>query len=226
MATKKSASKGGARKTATPGVQVRKNAASRSSRSAAAAEDQSARDKALVERAKDAPVGGNVLGNEPLGPGVEHEDHEGGDSDSLARRGVRGPITPIDERDEKAKAAVTGAPSVRERQTAPFANQGGARRALRPDAVDAVAKENAKEKANKVIVIATRTGFYPADGRVRRRGDVFEYTLGKNEKKLPSWMIARDGGYETRDSAETSEAFDNSPAAVLEVSRTGEVTQR
>jgi hypothetical protein len=75
-------------------------------------------------------------------------------------------------------------------------------------------------------VIATRTGFYPADGRVRRRGDVFEYTLGKNEKKLPSWMIARDGGYETRDSAETSDAFDNSPAAVLEVSRTGEVTQR
>jgi hypothetical protein len=187
--------------------------------------DQSARDKALLDRAKDAPIGGNVLGNEPLGPGVEHEDHEGGETDSLARRGVRGPITPIDERDDKAKEAITGAPSVRERQTAPFANQGGARRA-RPDAVGTVEKANAKDKAKKVVVIATRTGFYPADGRTRRRGDVFEYTMGPKETKLPSWMIARDGGYETRDAAETSDAFDNEPAAVLEVSKRGEVTQR
>lgn len=222
MATKKSG-----RKAATPGVTVRKNAASaRKTGARTAAEDQSARDKALVERAQDTPVGGNVLGNEPLGPGVEHEDHEGGDTDSLARRGVRGPITPIDERDDKAKAALTGAPSVRERQTAPFANQGGAVRALRADAVGAVEKDAKAEEANKVIVIATRTGFYPADGRTRRRGDVFEYTLGKNEKKLPSWMIARDGGMETRDAAETSDAFDNEPAAVLEVSKRGEVTQR
>lgn len=218
MATRKNA-----RKSATPGVTVRKSAASRSSRSKTAAQDQTTRDRALVERAKDTPVGGNVLGNEPLGPGVEHEDHEGGDTDSLARRGARAPITPIDERDDKEKAALTGAPSVRERQTAPFATQGGARRA-RPDAVGAVEKKSDKPKT--VVVIATRTGFYPADGRTRRRGDVFEYTLGKDEKKLPSWMIARDGSMETRDAAETSDAFDNEPAAVLEVSKRGEVTQR
>lgn len=221
MATGKSGKKSGARKGA-----AKSGRKSSARKSAANAGDQATRDKSLVDRAKDAPIGGNVLGNEPLGPGVEHEDHEGGDSDSLTRRGVRGPITPIDERDDKAKAAVTGAPSVRERQTAPFANQGGARRGLRPDAVGAVERANAKDKAKKVVVIATRTGFYPADGRTRRRGDVFEYTMGPKEAKLPSWMIARDGGIETRDSAETSETFDNSPAAVLEVSRTGEVTQR
>lgn len=221
MATKKTGTKSASKSTS---KSARKSSARKS---ASAAGDQAARDKALLERAKDAPIGGNVLGNEPLGPGVEHEDHEGGETDSLARRGVRGPITPIDERSDKAKAAVTGAPSVRERQTAPFAAQGGARRAAtRPDAVGVVERANAKDKAKKVVVIATRTGFYPADGRTRRRGDVFEYTMGPKETKLPSWMIARDGGYETREAAETSDTFDNSPAAVLEVSRTGEVTQR
>jgi hypothetical protein len=217
MATKKTGTKS-ASKSASKAA--RKSSARKSG---AKSTDQTERDKALLERAKDAPIGGNVLGNDPLGPGVEHEDHEGGETDSLARRGVRGPITPDRDKAAKQKKAPTGAPSVRERQTAPFATQGGARRA-RPDAVSVV--ENKNKKETKVVVIATRQGFYPADGRLRRRGDVFEYTMLPGDGgKLPSWMIAREGGVETRAAGETSDAFDNEPAATLQVSKRGEVTQ-
>src|SRR5688572_24782982 len=52
-----------------------------------------ARKRAQMDEALD----GNILGSDPLGPSTEHEDHEGGVTDSLARKGVRGPIAHLAE---------------------------------------------------------------------------------------------------------------------------------
>lgn len=85
-------------------------------------------------------------------------------------------------------------------------------------------------EARAVSVRAIRTGFYPADGRIRKPGEIFDYVpvkdakTGKVEELLPSWMQAVDGGTESRVSGETSPSFDDSPAAVITVKRDGSVT--
>jgi hypothetical protein len=162
---------------------------------------------------------------EPSGPGVEHEDHEGGETDSLARLGVRAPLQTAEEREEAEEdyESVVRAPSVRERQTGLRAAvvQGGVggirgqRRGVRvtrtdlseseqrklakeQDAADAKAR-GIKEGSVAVPVIATRLGYYPAEGRLRAPGEAFEYILGPEEEELPSWMEDPTGKIPTRD---------------------------
>lgn len=93
-----------------------------------------------------------------------------------------------------------------------------AQRAAEEAAAQARAEVKAKEEAERKIaadeakrsvpVRAIRTGYYPAEGRIRVPGakdgsDYFDYVLrkdadGKVETELPSWMVAIDGKVKTR----------------------------
>lgn len=91
---------------------------------------------------------------------------------------------------------------------------------------DAVAKDR-EERA--IPVRALRTGFYPADGRIRKPGEIFDYVPvkdkdGEEEELLPSWMQAVDGERDSRVAGETSPSFDNSPAAVITINKDGSAT--
>lgn len=92
---------------------------------------------------------------------------------------------------------------------------------------DAVLKDR---EARAVSVRAIRTGFYPADGRIRKPGEIFDYVpvrdakTGVVEELLPSWMQAVDGGIESRTPGETSPSFDNTPAATLTIGKDGSVS--
>jgi hypothetical protein len=163
---------------------------------------------------------------EPIGPGVEHEDHEGGATDSLARKGVRGSITPeeIEEADEELKksGAIRGA-SVRERQilNAGVLRQGGMAgidrgetdeegKVVRAPLRGAMATQAAKKGSKTVMVKATAIGHYPADGRLRVPGEVFPYVLTEAEKgKLPSWVepVGSASKLEKRERGEPSGAI-------------------
>lgn len=145
---------------------------------------------------------------EPIGPGVEHEDHEGGATDSLARKGVRGSVTPeeIEEADEAIrKAGAIRGPSVRDRQaiTAAAIRQGGMGAIDRGETDEegnvtrapvrgAMAAQAAKKGAKVLMVKAVEVGHYPADGRLRAPGEVFPYVYTPEEQaklgKLPSWV--------------------------------------
>lgn len=171
---------------------------------------------------------------EAIGPGVEHEDHEGGLTDSLAQKGVRAALPTAEEREEQreedVKKGIVRAPSVRERQTGLGAviARGGA--VAQRDEVDekgnvvaaprgAHAVLAARPGARIVPVIATRLGQYPADGRLRAPGEAFDYAMGEKEEKLPSWMRDPTGAIESRASDEPSQA---APESVLvEVKGTG-----
>lgn len=178
---------------------------------------------------------------EAVGPGVEHEDHEGGITDSLARKGVRAPLPTAEERaeadKEAAKDGVVRSPSVRERQTGlgSLIARGGAR-VLRDTvdekgepvpAVRGAAAIQAQEKGAKIVpVVATRLGQYPADGRLRAPGEAFDYVMGPKEEKLPSWMKDANGSLESRSPDETSPTFDITPASVITVNKDGSVDSR
>lgn len=76
----------------------------------------------------------------------------------------------------------------------------------REKAAEALRKKNEKIA---VSVRALRRGFYPADGRIRNPGEIFDYIPvedadGNLEEKLPSWMQAVDGDMETRGIGEES----------------------
>lgn len=76
----------------------------------------------------------------------------------------------------------------------------------RAKAIEAKRKENEKIA---VSVRAIRRGFYPADGRIRNPGEIFDYIPlkdadGNLEEKLPSWMQDVDGDMETRAVGEES----------------------
>jgi hypothetical protein len=177
---------------------------------------------------------------EGVGPGVEHEDHEGGITDSLARKGVRGPLPTAEEREELEADQPEGirAPSVRDRQTGMSAAiaRGGNPQRGRPE-VDkdgnrvatprgAAAILAARPGARIIPVVATRLGQYPADGRLRAPGEAFDYVMGEKEEKLPSWMQDARGELESREVDETSPQFDETPAAVITVGKDGSVTSR
>jgi hypothetical protein len=73
----------------------------------------------------------------------------------------------------------------------------------------AAAKKAAEEAERTVRVRAVRTGFYPADGRLRNPGDEFDYVLHKRddgtvEEKLPSWVEDIEGDMESRTPGEPS----------------------
>jgi hypothetical protein len=150
---------------------------------------------------------------EPRGPGVEHEDHEGGITDSLAKKGVRAPIPTAEEREELEAKQPDGfirAPSVRDRQTGmgSLVAEGGFRRG----------EPAPGEKGRKSIpVIALRLGQYPANGRLRAEGEAFIYVMGPDEKKLPSWMKDPTGAIETRGLNEPSGVVQ--PPIVVEIPR-------
>lgn len=201
---------------------ARKAAAKKSSRTAeksnVAKEPSAGARKAQVDAQR--PI-------EPVGPGVEHEDHEGGETDSLAKKGVRGPLLTQEEKDEAAKKEdVVRAPSVRERQTGlgALVARGGAR-VLR-DTVDAkgnvvpaqrgAAAAIAARKGSKIVpVVARSLGQYPADGRLRAPGEAFDYVMQANEEKLPSWMEDPSGAIESRDPFEVIGGV--APTALIEV---------
>jgi hypothetical protein len=136
---------------------------------------------------------------EAIVAGGPHEDHEGGLTDSLVRTGARAPAPDSEELQEQRQAdikhGIVRAPSVRERQTALNAailRQGGAApgRNLR----------SAPAKGSRIVpVIATRLGQYPADGRLRAPGEAFDYVMGPDEEKLPSWMQDATGETESHD---------------------------
>jgi hypothetical protein len=95
--------------------------------------------------------------------------------------------------------------------------------ALKAQARVAEAKRKDEEKRS-VRVRAIRRGQYPADGRIRNPGDVFDYVLlkdkkGKLEEKLPSWMVDVAGKIESREPGE--QANPEPEPLVLEVRGTG-----
>jgi hypothetical protein len=155
---------------------------------------------------------------------VEHEDHEGGLTDSLARKGARAVIDHEEDGSvvqPEQEEGVIRAPSVRDRQAlnAGAVAQGGMRGVRRrglPD--DASAKEIAAYEAGlaaargiqpgskEVPVVATRLGQYPADGRLRARGEAFVYIMGPKETELPSWMEDPTGKIPSRDLTAVREA--------------------
>jgi hypothetical protein len=167
---------------------------------------------------------------EAVGPGVEHEDHEGGATDSLAKKGVRGGFTSEDV--EEAKAIKDGnvrALSVRERQTGldQIIARGGAVTNRERDADGNLIPASAPKKGEKIVpVVATQLGYYPANGRLRAPGEAFDYVMSKDEKKLPSWMQDATGKLESREVGETTDAFLAGPAAIIEVGRDGSVATR
>lgn len=218
---RKSARKGPARKSA--GDEA--TSAARGNR-ASIMEDKG---KEAIERAgMDEALEGNILGSEPLGPSTEHEDHEGGVTDSLTKKGVRGPIAHIAEgedpdadEDVDLEAQVVRAPSVRERQLRRGTGQGGYVRPL--DAVSALKAANAAEDDQEVVrVVAEAPGFYR--NKRRHRGDVFDYVLTDAEEGLlPSWVTAQDGSVESRRKGEVIGA---PRSTIIEVHPTGGATVR
>lgn len=87
--------------------------------------------------------------------------------------------------------------------------------ASKDQAAAAKAREEAKvdrlkdESTRTVKVRALRLGQYPADGSLKKPGDVFDYVIvrdkdGNLEEKLPSWMQHIDGKLETRSAGEPS----------------------
>lgn len=178
---------------------------------------------------------------EPIGPGVEHEDHEGGLSDSLAKKGVRY-IPNEEEREELGEEdeGVYRSPSVRERQTGMRAAvvQGGVRAARQRLTEDASKEEvqqfqaeqaermGARPGAKGIPVVATRAGHYPAaGGRVRVPGEAFVYYLNENETKLPSWVRDPKGKVQSRRPGEANPDA-NPVSAVIEVRQGGDVRVR
>lgn len=206
----------------------RKGSARKSAKSKGAGQPSAADRKAQAEA--QVPI-------EPVGPGVEHEDHEGGITDSLARKGVRAPLPTAEERakaDRKdVSKGVVRSPSVRDRQTGmgSLVARGGAR-VLRDEdpenpAPRGAAATQAQEKGAKIIpVVATRLGQYPADGRLRAPGEAFDYVMGPKEEKLPSWMKDASGKVRSRSIDETSPVFDVTPVAVVTINRDGTADTR
>jgi hypothetical protein len=154
---------------------------------------------------------------EPVGPGVEHEDHEGGLTDSLAKKGVRAPLPTAEEKAEATKdeTTIVRAPSVRERQTGIGASvaRGGMVRLPREidkdgneiyGPIGAAQVQAAQPGARIIPVIALRLGQYPADGRLRAPGEAFDYVMNEQETKLPSWMRDARGTLESRGTDEPS----------------------
>lgn len=75
-----------------------------------------------------------------------------------------------------------------------------------------------KDRENRAVTVrALRKGFYPADGRIRNLGEIFEYVpaLIRNaktkklepEKELPSWLQDVDGKLKSREPGEPTPAF-------------------
>lgn len=75
-----------------------------------------------------------------------------------------------------------------------------------------------KDRQSRTVTVqALRTGFYPADGRIRHPGEIFEYVpvkirnpkTGKYEPEtqLPSWLQHVDGKIPTRVVDEVSPTF-------------------
>ena len=208
-----SARKGSARKSTAKKTAARDTAADAADRPSVIGEDKG--EEAKKRANLDEALGGNILGSEPLGPGTEHEDHEGGETDSLAKRGVRGPLKPAETPDEE----VVRAPSIRERQLRRGTGRGGY---VRPDAVSALKAANADEKEQEPVrVVAESQGFY--GNKRRHRGDVFLYTLSEGEEKLPSWVTAVDGKVESRRKGETMGVTEST---IIEVHRDGGATVR
>lgn len=123
-------------------------------------------------------------------------------------------------------------PEVKKRQDAAIekAKKDGAALAKRRDeARDAEYKDREKRA---VSVRAIRTGQYPANGRLRRPGEVFDYVpvkdpkTDKYEEKLPSWVEDVDGKVKSRPAGEPSASFDAAPAAIITVGKDGSVTSR
>lgn len=224
----KSARKGSARKSAKDKAAADKAAADAAGLAPAGQSLLDKQDEARELANLDEAVGGNILGSDPLGPSTEHEDHEGGMTDSLAKKGVRGPI-PHDEGgpggesgDEEIDPQVqqVRAPSVRERQLRRGTGRGGYTRPL--DAVAALQAANKGEEAQIVRVVATGPGFY--GNKRRHRGDVFNYNLTEAEEGLlPSWVEAADGSVPSRQRGETVGV---QPSTIVEVHPTGGVSIR
>lgn len=156
---------------------------------------------------------------EPVGPGTEHEDHEGGLTDSLAKKGVRAALPIAEEREEQAKEdakdGIIRAPSVRERQTGLQAAVAHGGAVAQRDELDAKGNVIARPRgaaqvlaarpgARIIPVIATRLGHYPADGRLRAPGEAFDYVMSEKELKLPSWVKDPTRALESRQSDEPS----------------------
>jgi hypothetical protein len=86
------------------------------------------------------------------------------------------------------------------------------------DARKAQSDAEYKDKQSRTVKVqALRKGFYPADGRIRNPGEVFDYVPAKvrnpktnklePEKQLPSWLQDVDGKLETREAGEPTPAF-------------------
>jgi hypothetical protein len=104
----------------------------------------------------------------------------------------------------------------------------------------AAADEKRREQEYKdrekraVTVRALRKGFYPADGRIRNPGEIFEYVPARilnvktkkyeYEKQLPSWLQDVDGKLESREPGEPTPAFAAANPELTEAARSFNAT--
>lgn len=93
----------------------------------------------------------------------------------------------------------------------------------------ATGAEYKDRQSRAVKVQALRKGFYPADGRIRNPGEIFDYVpvkvknpkTGKLEveEQLPSWLQDVDGKLESREAGEPSPSFTAANPELAEASR-------
>lgn len=98
------------------------------------------------------------------------------------------------------------------------------------DARKAQTEAEYKDRQSRTVQVqALRKGFYPADGRIRNPGEVFDYVPAKvrnaktgklePEKQLPSWLQDVDGKLETREAGEPSPSFTAANPELTEAAR-------
>lgn len=126
----------------------------------------------------------------------------------VAKKGERAPETPspLNQafRDQAVARAIAAEDDKRAlEQVRAEAAQTPAKKA-REEAQKKTEAEYKDRESRTVQVRAKSRGFYPADGRIRNEGDVFDYVLNKDEEtdeveeELPSWMEDVDGKVKTR----------------------------
>lgn len=134
--------------------------------------------------------------------------------------------SPFVEGLEPSLTPPTPGPTAAQQKAADKAAEQAALSAKKSAAATAVADEKRRkdEAGRTVLVRAIRRGQYPADGKIRNPGDVFDYVLhklsdGTLEEKLPSWVVHVDGDMESRVPGEPSAPPEE--ATVIEVRGTG-----
>lgn len=128
------------------------------------------------------------------------------------------PYVTADQLLEKAKGPEAKALAKQNAEQEKAAKQAAQSAQSAADARKKAAEADYKERQSKAVKVqALRKGFYPADGRIRNPGEIFDYVPAKvpnaktgkleYEAQLPSWMQDVDGKLESREPGEPTPAF-------------------